>query len=915
MSLPTTTEPQLVLDEPSRALLDAIETDPHAPLTAAIQAPGGYGKSSLLAEARRRYRQAGVPVWDGWTGPAGPVDPGTLAWADRAASLLGAAGDHTALAGHALLVDDAHLLHDAALRELCTLVRTGRIRLLLAYRPWPRPPALAELAELLRRDRPALLPAPFTPAETATQLARVGGAAPHPAMVSFVHRQTGGIPRSVDRLARTLGSAAIAGPPPPEVPESALAAFAPDLEELTGDVRRILLAVAAGVEFPVEMLDRLLTGPASTSPDGPDRGVHTADGGGTVAAARAAGLLGRDDRLPPIVRRALVSLAPPAERADVWRRLAELQLRRGGPVLPLVRPLLGTAGGTGCPVPLLTAAAEEALADDPGLATDLFAAAVAAGGPATARQATAAALAGHLDSALRLADRLVEAAGPTDRAEAATVAATALTHRGQHGRAADLYRWSGTTSSLAFAAISALATGDRDDLDRLVREPPTGGPPTLLTGAATQTARGVRETLSEPPTTALATLVRAAGLLEPAGRAVLLPDSPAALAALVAMHCGELDIADRVLERATASRTGAALMARRHGLLQAWIAMVRGHCGAATDRLATVLGRDDAEPADGAASTDDGGPSAGRSGAAGSVGPDVGGLESRDLLFAAGLELGIARRNSDLPALRRAWEQAREAVIRHPVDLFTLLPLGELAVAAARLGELAQLAPYLAEASTVLARLGDPPLWAAPLHWSNLHAAIIAEQPAEADRHVAALTAAAGHSRYAAVLATAAQSWVEVLRGTVDPVRVEGAARGLHGIGLHWDGARLAGQAAIRTSDRKAMTTLLDCARMLQGRTGGPGRAPGSAADPVTGRDQGRLSDREQEVADLVLAGLTYRQIGDRLFISAKTVEHHVARIRQRLNCANRSELLARLRVMADDRSGGSDLTGQPWPA
>jgi DNA-binding CsgD family transcriptional regulator len=914
LSLPTTTEPRLVLDDPSRALLDTIEADPHAPLTAVIQAPGGYGKSSLLAEARRRYRQAGVPVWDGWTGPAGPVDLGTLAWADRAANLLGAPGDHTALSGHALLVDDAHLLHDAALRELSTLVRTGRIRLLLAYRPWPRPPALAELTELLRRDRPALLPAPFTPAETATQLARTCGATPHPAMVAFVHRQTGGIPRSVDRLARALGSAAISGPPPPEVPEAALVAFAPDLEELTGDVRRILLAVAAGVEFPVEMLDRLLTGPAATSPDGPDRPVHDAEGG-PLAAARAAGLLGRDDRLPPIVRRALVALAPPAERTDVWRRLAELQLRRGGPVLPLVRPLLGTAGGTGCPVGLLTAAAEEALADDPGLATDLFAAAVAAGGPTTARQATAAALAGNLDAALRLADRLVEAAGPADRAEAATVAATALTHRGQHGRAADLYRWAGTTSSLAFAAISALATGDRDDLDRLVREPPTGGPPTLLTGAATQTARGVRETLSEPPTTALATLVRAAGLLEPAGRAVLLPDSPAALAALVAIHCGELEIADRVLERATASRTGAALMARRHGLLQAWILMVRGRCGAASDRLAALLGRDDAGPAEGAAATDDGGPPAGRSGAAGSTGPDTGALESRDLLFAAGLELGIARRNSDLPALRRAWEQAREAVIRHPVDLFTLLPLGELAVAAARLGELAQLTPYLAEASTVLERLGDPALWAAPLHWSNLHAAIIAEQPAEADRHVAALTAAADHSRYTAALATAAQSWVEVLRGTVDPVRVEAAARGLHGIGLQWDGARLAGQAAIRTSDRKAMTTLLDCARMLQGRTGGPGRATGATADPATGRDQGRLSDREQEVADLVLAGLTYRQIGDRLFISAKTVEHHVARIRQRLNCANRGELLARLRVMADDRSGGSDLTGPPWPA
>ena len=60
----------------------------------------------------------------------------------------------------------------------------------------------------------------------------------------------------------------------------------------------------------------------------------------------------------------------------------------------------------------------------------------------------------------------------------------------------------------------------------------------------------------------------------------------------------------------------------------------------------------------------------------------------------------------------------------------------------------------------------------------------------------------------------------------------------------------------------------------------------------------GQLSEREREVAELVLAGLTYKQIGDQLFISAKTVEHHVARMRQRLSCTSRSELLARLRSL-----------------
>jgi DNA-binding CsgD family transcriptional regulator len=57
------------------------------------------------------------------------------------------------------------------------------------------------------------------------------------------------------------------------------------------------------------------------------------------------------------------------------------------------------------------------------------------------------------------------------------------------------------------------------------------------------------------------------------------------------------------------------------------------------------------------------------------------------------------------------------------------------------------------------------------------------------------------------------------------------------------------------------------------------------------------LSDREREVAELILTGLTYRQIGERLFISAKTVEHHVARMRQRLDVTSRDELFAQLRL------------------
>jgi DNA-binding CsgD family transcriptional regulator len=230
-----------------------------------------------------------------------------------------------------------------------------------------------------------------------------------------------------------------------------------------------------------------------------------------------------------------------------------------------------------------------------------------------------------------------------------------------------------------------------------------------------------------------------------------------------------------------------------------------------------------------------------------------------------------------------------------------LQQLGELAIAAARLRETSWIRPHLDEAAALLERLGNPAVWAAPLHWAGLQAAIVAESRDEAARRAAAVIAAAEGSRYSAALAVAAPHWVAMLDAEVDAEAVEQAARGLHVVGLTWEGGRLAGQAAIRTRDRKAMSALLGCARALQASGPTPTTEDDHLAvdEPddgsIDGAD-GPLSDREREVAALVLDGLTYKQIGERLFISAKTVEHHVARMRQRLGSGSRGELFAHLR-------------------
>jgi DNA-binding NarL/FixJ family response regulator len=368
-------------------------------------------------------------------------------------------------------------------------------------------------------------------------------------------------------------------------------------------------------------------------------------------------------------------------------------------------------------------------------------------------------------------------------------------------------------------------------------------------------------------TGALSTLARSTTLLEPVGRTALMPDTPAALSALVALHAGEFAMAESVLNRALTTELGGPAARPRHLLLLGWAAMLRGRLTAA--RAHVTEARTAAEH----------------------------GFEPRDELCACALDLGIARRSSDPAGMRDSWEPARQALLRYPVDLFSLLPLGELVVGAAKLGTLGQLAPYRSAAAALLARLGNPPVWTTSVHWAGLQAAVLAGDPAGLGPHASSLISAARSSRLAGALACAGRCWLRVLNGDVDPTEVMTTAETLAGIGLAWDGSRLAAQAATRAAVARDRAMLLQCARSLAGEEGtgsSTGTAPAPVAEPTL---VGQLSQREREVAELIVAGQTYREVGGRLFISAKTVEHHVARIRQRLGASTRSDLMSRLRA------------------
>jgi DNA-binding CsgD family transcriptional regulator len=840
--------------------------------------PGGHGKSVLLDSLAAAFAAAGLTVHRDL------ADVPELGIDD------------------ALLLDDAHLLPPAELERLAALAATSGGHLVVAHRPWPRPPGTAALGSALAATRPPVVLEALDRMGVAARAALLLGAdGAHAELVDHVFEQTAGLPGLVDRLLGALvdraGPDRAGGVPlPPEPPAGLMVQLGYLVHGLGDGVGGLLLARALGAPLESEVLVPLL----GLSPDeGPARLDEL------LEAARAAGMLTVDGKAVPLVSAAVLARTPQASRVELRRALAEIELDRGGNVLAAARGLLGTGASGSRVAAVFTTAAEEALRVGSSTAGELFDAALQAGGSAlglAAGRAEAAVLTGDLDLALTHADQVLsdpDQVPPAEAVRAGTVAAAVLAHRGLLGRSAELYRWMSTVlepamGTTAVRAVPALiGTGALDEAGKMLHAPASGNgvlvrPPTLMAGAEELMARGVYDSVAGSPTAALSQLTRAASLLEASQRTALLPDTPAALAALVAVHCGELDVAQSVLERALRVGLGGRGSVTRHRLLLGWIALFRGATGAARAALTVAS-------------------------------PPGAVLEPRDELLAAALDVALARRAGDLALLMTAWGRAREAIVRHPVDLFVLQQLGELWVAATRLRESSWVRPHLDEATDLLSRLGDPALWAAPLHWSGLQAAILSESRDAAKRHAAALEAAADGSRYAAAMAAAAQHWVRLLDAEVDPAGVEAAARGLHAVGMAWEGGKLAGQAAIRTRDRKAMTALLACARALQSTgpaaravavdaglgEGGDGDAraiPLTAAeaepvpDPVFDGADGPLSDREREVAQLVLEGLTYRQIGERLFISAKTVEHHVARMRQRLGSGSRGELFAHLR-------------------
>lgn len=456
-------------------------------------------------------------------------------------------------------------------------------------------------------------------------------------------------------------------------------------------------------------------------------------------------------------------------------------------------------------------------------------------------------------------DRVLSGA-PVVRDRSALHAAVALARSGRTARAARELEGAGATGRLLavplLAATGVAAVGTAADTA------PAGAPrPGRLALRMAEAGRLLAE-----PARALPLLIEAAEELDRSTVETPLPDTPHALGALVACAVGDQATARRLLEDAQSAGSGGPGHVQRHRLLAGWIALRGGRYAEA--RALTAPG-----------------------GWSGDTAHD-----GRDVLLSVCLRAGLARRSGDVAAARTAWSDAEHLLAREAVDLLHAECVEELVVAAARAGSAGRADVVRATLREYAGVLGAAS-WTALLAWTDLQVAVVGDDPAAADAAATELaelrdmlcgtpTALAPATRPPARVtaqAAAARCWADALAGRVDGGEVTSAADALDAVGLPWEASRLAGQAGVRTPDAALARRLLERAREFrQGREQ-------SATRSV-------LSEREVEVGRLVLAGRTHREIGAQLFVSPKTVEHHVARMRTRLGVATRAEFVAALR-------------------
>jgi DNA-binding CsgD family transcriptional regulator len=171
---------------------------------------------------------------------------------------------------------------------------------------------------------------------------------------------------------------------------------------------------------------------------------------------------------------------------------------------------------------------------------------------------------------------------------------------------------------------------------------------------------------------------------------------------------------------------------------------------------------------------------------------------------------------------------------------------------------------------------------------------------AVADRAQAAVTLAAGDAADAAATALRAADAARAGGSTVEAARCDALA----GRALAASGDRAPAVAALRRAESVFDAGGLDRdrgrARLELRRLGARTEPRGPTATGVAGIDA--LSRREREIAELVTARKTNREIAGELFLSEKTVETHLRNVFAKLGVSSRVHVAR----MVEETRGGS---------
>lgn len=250
-------------------------------------------------------------------------------------------------------------------------------------------------------------------------------------------------------------------------------------------------------------------------------------------------------------------------------------------------------------------------------------------------------------------------------------------------------------------------------------------------------------------------------------------------------------------------------------------------------------------------------------------------------------ELIEARRGSDAERTAETVAAIAGVVAQMSVDLLTFDALCEVHVGSHRVDARAQ-ARDVADGLGRFIERRNSPLLDVRLAWSRIEAAVASGDAEAVLDEAGSLGSIDNVDQLAPELLAGAQQWAAIYSGTVDGDAVRSAVGELETAGYVWEAAALAGQAAIRTSDGALAKELLAIGREFRA----------VAPEPKVSSPAG-LSEREIEIGLLVLKGHSYKEIGAECFISPKTVEHHVAHIRQKLVAVGvpRAEFRAKLQA------------------